>query len=156
MHKLDIFSTQIFSEIRLQFEVRWNSYTRELHIRFLAILWIAQEILKSLMYNPPWDRVSDRPYIRELRWNDQRTLLMETSQNSRLLLAQIPLSTRRDGRQSRQQKRRRESPQPPPPSYALEHTPPTDPINRSGRPKLAKALVNTFKKMLGLKGSKGR
>ena len=152
MHKLDILSTQIFSEIRLQFEERWNSYTRELHIKFLAILWVAQEILKSLIYNPPWDRIADRPQIRELRWDDQKTLLMETSQNTRSLLAQIPLSTRRERGQSRQPKRRRESIPQPPPSYTQEHIPPHDAVNgTSTKPKLARTLVNTVRKLLRIK-----
>src|SRR5271156_6406316 len=106
MHKLDILSTQIFSEIRLQFEERWKIYTREFHTMFLSILWVAQEILKSLIYKPPWDRIADRPQLRELNWNDHKALLIETSQNTRWLLAQIPQSTRKEKGPSRQRKKR--------------------------------------------------
>lgn len=118
-----------------------------MHTMFLAILWVAQEILKSLIYKPPWDRVVDRPQLRELRWDDHRMLLMETAQNTRSLLAQIPPSDRRDRAQSRQQRRRRESIQQPPPSYTQEHSPMQEVTNVASKPKVLRKLVNKVRKL---------
>ena len=148
MHKLDILSTQIFSQIRLQFEEKWKDYTADLHTMFLSMLWVAQEILKSLIYNPPWDRIADRPQVRELRWNDNKALLIETSQNTRWLLAQIPQSTRKDKWTSRQPRKKRESIQRPPPSYTRGHAPShRDTANTPGKSKVIRALVKKVRKL---------
>jgi len=151
VHKLDILSTQIFSEIRLQFEEKWKGYTRELHTMFLSILWVAQEILKSLIYNPPWDRIADRPQVRELRWNDYKGLLIETSQNTRSLLAQIPQSTRKEKGPSRQPRKKRESIQQPPPSYTQEHAPPHDTVNGPVKSKVIRTFINKVRKLFKTK-----
>jgi len=151
MHKLDILSTQIFSEIRLQFEENRKDYTKEFHTIFLSILWIAQEILKSLIYKPPWDRIADRPCVRELSWNDYKALLIETSQNTRWLLAQIPQSTRKEKSPARQPRKKRESIQRPPPSYTLEHDPPHDTDDRPRKSKVIRILVNRVRKLFKTK-----
>jgi hypothetical protein len=154
-HKLDILSSQIFSDLRTQFEERGSKYPKDHQIKFLSILWVAQEMLKAMIYNPPWDRITDRPQVRELRWDDERYLLMETAQNTRSLLAQIPDSNRRGVRESRPAKKRRAStPQPPPPSYTQVHDPPNGAKQEKSKPKVVRKLVNSVRKMFGIKNSK--
>ena len=59
-------------------------------MKFIAVLWVAQEILKLLVPNPSWNGTSDRAAIRELRWDDEKRLSYETTENNKLFVAEPP------------------------------------------------------------------
>jgi hypothetical protein len=55
-------------------------------LKFLATLWVSQEILKLLPNNSPWKETSERVDLQQLGWNDEIALRAETAENSRLML----------------------------------------------------------------------
>ena len=59
-------------------------------MKFIAILWVAQEILKLLVPNPSWNRMTDHSALQELRWDDEKRLAYETSENNKLFVTEPP------------------------------------------------------------------
>jgi len=59
-------------------------------MKFVAVLWVAQEILKLLVPNPSWNRMADGAAIQELRWDDERRLTYETNENNKLFVTEPP------------------------------------------------------------------
>jgi hypothetical protein len=59
-------------------------------MKFVAVLWVAQEILKLLVPNPSWNRMIDRSAVQELRWDDEKRLTYETTENNKLFVAEAP------------------------------------------------------------------
>lgn len=55
-------------------------------LKYLATLWVSQEILKLLPNNPPWKQRSERVNLQKLQWNDEIALRAETDENTRLIL----------------------------------------------------------------------
>ena len=55
-------------------------------LKYLATLWVSQEILKLLPNNPPWKQLSERVNLQKLEWNDEIPLRVETAENTRLIL----------------------------------------------------------------------
>ena len=90
-NQLDIHASHFFYEVRPGFTARQTIYTSSALQKFLAVLWVTQEVLKLLIINPTWAAPSERPGLRELQWNDKTGLQFETSENTRLLLRHIPL-----------------------------------------------------------------
>jgi len=54
--------------------------------KFLAFLWVAEEILKLVPRNPPWEKVAGHLHFRDLKWMDEARLQVETAKNERLIL----------------------------------------------------------------------
>jgi hypothetical protein len=54
--------------------------------KFLAFLWVTEEILKLVPRNPPWEKVAGHLHLRDLNWTDESRLQVETAKNERLLL----------------------------------------------------------------------
>src|SRR5947207_6347472 len=90
-NQIEIYASQFFYEVRPRFTARQTIYTTSALQKFLAVLWVAQEILKLLIRNPTWPSPSDRPGLQDLQWEDKTTLQFETSESTRLLLRHIPL-----------------------------------------------------------------
>lgn len=88
---IDIHASRFFYDVRPRFTAKQTIYTASALQKFLAVLWVTQEILKLLIKNPTWAAPSDRPGIRELQWEDKTSLQFETSENTRLLLRHLPL-----------------------------------------------------------------
>ena len=59
-------------------------------MKFVAVLWVAQEIHKLLVPNPSWNRMADGAAIQELRWDDERRLTYETNENNKLFVTEPP------------------------------------------------------------------
>ena len=59
-------------------------------MKFVAVLWVAQEILKLLVPNPSWNRIIDRSALQELRWDDEKRLTYETTENNKLFVSEAP------------------------------------------------------------------
>jgi hypothetical protein len=72
--------------------MKWD-HARDLRGKFVAMLWVAQEILKLLVPNPSWNRMEDRSSIRELRWDDEKRLAYETTENNKLFITEPPRKT---------------------------------------------------------------
>jgi hypothetical protein len=83
-------STRFFFEVRLLFKERRKFYPKQFAKKYFAILWVAQEILKVLPSDPPWDHGVDRKGLQELQWDDSSSLRSETSENTRLILVHHP------------------------------------------------------------------
>ena len=90
-NQLDIHASHFFYDVRPKFTAKQILNTPQALQKFLAVLWVTQEILKILILNPTWAPPSDRPSIRELKWEDKSNLENETSENTRLLLRHLPL-----------------------------------------------------------------
>ena len=90
-NQLDVHASQFFYEVRSKFTAKRILNSPQALQKFLAVLWVTQEILKILILNPTWPSPSDRPNIPELKWEDKSNLESETSENTRLLLRHAPL-----------------------------------------------------------------
>ena len=90
-NQLDIHASHFFYEVRPKFTAKQILNTPQSLQKFLAVLWVTQEILKILILNPTWPSPSDRPSISELKWEDKSNLENQTSENTRLLLRHPPL-----------------------------------------------------------------
>ena len=88
-------------------------------LKFLATLWVSQEILKLLPYNPPWKKLSQRVDLQQLSWKDEITLRAETAENSRLILGHSRL--------------------------ILSHIPARNPAKKAAPPKLTHGLLQKTK-----------
>lgn len=84
-NQLDVHASHFFYDVRPKFTAKQILNTPQALQKFLAVLWVTQEILKILVLNPTWPSPSDRPSIQELKWEDKSNLENETSENTRLL-----------------------------------------------------------------------
>ena len=70
-------------------------------IKFMAILWVTQEILKLVPANPPWPKLAGQmQLIQIIKWNNMGVLEIETAKNTQLLLRHTRLILGTNTRQS--------------------------------------------------------
>lgn len=67
-----------------------KGYPKQSILKFYAILWVTQEILKAIPTDPPWEQGLHRKNLEELQYDDPASLRSETEENSRLILAHHP------------------------------------------------------------------
>ena len=139
-NQLDIHASQFFYEVRPKFAAKQILNTPQASQKFLAVLWVTQEILKILILNPTWPSPSDRPSIQELKWEDKSNLENETSENTRLLLRHSPLRKQieKRARDIVEEKANRN----PPPA-----TSPTESAILKEKPKVVRLLLKTARKI---------
>jgi hypothetical protein len=82
-------STKFFIDIRPRFVARRKGYSKSLVQKFYAILWVVQEILKTVPTDAPWEQGLNRKGLPELQW-DEASIRSDTEENSRLIFQHHP------------------------------------------------------------------
>jgi len=84
-HRLNTNAAWVFFEVRPEI-MRKASKSSSHRTKFLAFLWVAEEILKLAPRNPPWEKAAGHLHLRDLKWTDEARLQAETAKNERLIL----------------------------------------------------------------------
>jgi hypothetical protein len=75
----------VFFEVRPEL-MRNPPKTASQRAKFLAFLWVSEEVLKLVPRNPPWAKSVGQLQLGDLNWTDEPRLKRETSKNEKLIL----------------------------------------------------------------------
>lgn len=124
-YKLDQTSSQIFYDLRLELSQKGRIRTTLDLGKFLAVLWIAQEILKlSQAFNPlsnPLQFANPGWRVQYLKWDDVQTLQQQTDQNTQMLLSLLEPPEGYSEKKGRPRKLRKSFPPAPTASTKVEN-----------------------------------
>ena|SRR5437762_2634968 len=147
-NQLDIHASHFFYEVRPKFTAKQILNAPQALQKFLAVLWVTQEILKILILNPTWPSPSDRPRLSELKWEDKSNLELETSENTRLLLRHAPLRKQIEKRARDIVAEEKALQTPHPATNQTESV-----ILKKEKPKVVRLLLKTARKILSTSSS---